>query len=98
MAPAKDTTVCTVSLGCINYSFVDIFSRRLRSIGYDPNVNEVISIHAKSDNKVLATIDSVIICEANVVISAVSTHVTKAKNPEISCVIPVADGNRWFRS
>ncbi|MFY9404992.1 MAG: nucleotide sugar dehydrogenase, partial [Candidatus Methanoculleus thermohydrogenotrophicum] len=87
----KDTTVCVVGLGYVGYPLADAFSRHLRTIGYDLDTKKIARINAEPGNKVLATTDPARIREADVVIIAVPTPVTKAKDPDISYVVSAAE-------
>ena len=86
----KDTIVCVVGLGYVGYPLADAFSRHLRTIGYDLDAKKIDRINAEPGNKVIATTDPAMIREADVVIIAVPTPVTKAKDPDISYVASAA--------
>ncbi|PKL61216.1 MAG: nucleotide sugar dehydrogenase [Methanomicrobiales archaeon HGW-Methanomicrobiales-2] len=88
---AKGTTVCVVGLGYVGYPLADAFSRHLTTIGYDLDTKKIARINAEPGNKVLATTDPARIREADVVIIAVPTPVTKAKDPDISYVVSAAE-------
>ena len=87
----KDTTVCVVGLGYVGYPLADAFSRHLRTIGYDINAEKIARINDEPGNKVIATTDPALIREADVVIIAVPTPVTKAKDPDIFYVVSAAE-------
>jgi UDP-N-acetyl-D-galactosamine dehydrogenase len=87
----KDTTVCVVGLGYVGYPLADAFSRHVKTIGYDLDANKIARINAEPGNNVLATTDPARIAEADVVIIAVPTPVTKAKDPDISYVVSAAE-------
>ncbi len=86
----NDTSVCVVGLGYVGYPLADAFSRHLRTIGYDLDAKKIDRINAEPGNKVIATTDPAMIREADVVIIAVPTPVTKAKDPDISYVVSAA--------
>ena len=88
--PLNDTIVCVVGLGYVGYPLADAFSRHLRTIGYDINAEKIARINAEPGNRVIATTDPARIREADVVIIAVPTPVTKAKDPDISYVVSAA--------
>ncbi|MDK2916229.1 MAG: UDP-N-acetyl-D-glucosamine/UDP-N-acetyl-D-galactosamine dehydrogenase [Euryarchaeota archaeon] len=88
---AKGITVCVVGLGYVGYPLADAFSRHLTTIGYDLDMEKIAGINAKPGNQVLATTDPARIREADVVIIAVPTPVTKAKDPDISYVVSAAE-------
>jgi UDP-N-acetyl-D-galactosamine dehydrogenase len=87
----QNTTVCVVGLGYVGYPLADAFSRHLRTIGYDLDTKKIARINAEPGNNVLATTDPARIREADVVIIAVPTPVTKAKDPDISYVVSAAE-------
>ena len=85
------TTVCVVGLGYVGYPLADAFSRHLKTIGYDLDAKKINRINAEPGNNVVATADPARIREADVVIIAVPTPVTKAKDPDISYVVSAAE-------
>ncbi len=87
----KSITVCVVGLGYVGYPLADAFSRHLKVIGYDLDASKVAEINEMPGNKILATMNSSMIREADVVIIAVPTPVTKAKDPDISYVVSAAE-------
>jgi len=86
----QNTTVCIVGLGYVGYPLADAFSRHVRTIGYDLDGEKIAHIVAEKANKILATTDPTMIKEADVIIIAVPTPVTKAKDPDISYVVSAA--------
>ena len=89
--PLNDTIVCVVGLGYVGYPLADAFSRHVKTIGYDIDEDKIARINAAPGNKVIATTDPARIREADVVIIAVPTPVTKAKDPDISYIISAAE-------
>lgn len=87
----KDKTVCVVGLGYVGLPLAEAFSRHLRTIGYDLDTKKIARINAGPDNKVIATTDPAMIREADVIIIAVPTPVTKAKDPDISYIVSAAE-------
>ncbi len=87
----KDTTVCVVGLGYVGYPLANAFARHLRTIGYDVNAEKIARINDEPGNRVIVTTDPALIREADVVIIAVPTPVTKAKDPDISYVVSAAE-------
>ncbi|KDE54384.1 nucleotide sugar dehydrogenase [Methanoculleus sp. MH98A] len=87
----KNTTVCVVGLGYVGYPLADAFSRHLKTIGYDLDAEKIARINAEPGNRVTATTDPALIREADVVIIAVPTPVTKTKDPDISYVVSAAE-------
>jgi len=89
-ASITNSSVCVVDLGYVSYPLANAFSQHFRTIGYDLDVNKVAEIDAKPGHKVLATTEPDRIAEADVVIIAIPTPVTKAKDPDISYVVSTA--------
>jgi len=87
----KDKTVCVVGLGYVGLPLAEAFSQHLRTIGYDLDAKKIARINAGPGNKVIATMDPAMIHEADVVIIAVPTPVTKAKDPDISYIVSAAE-------
>ncbi len=87
----KDTTVCVVGLGYVGYPLANAFARHLRTIGYDVNAEKIERINTEPGNKLIATADPAMIREADVVIVAVPTPLTKARDPDISYVVSAAE-------
>ncbi|RQD82473.1 MAG: nucleotide sugar dehydrogenase, partial [Methanocalculus sp. MSAO_Arc2] len=84
-------TVCIVGLGYVGYPLASAFAEKIRTIGYDIDGMKIASINAKPGNQILATIDPARIREADVVIIAVPTPVTKAKDPDLSYVVSAGE-------
>jgi UDP-N-acetyl-D-galactosamine dehydrogenase len=87
----NDTIVCVVGLGYVGHPLADAFSRHVKTIGYDIDEGKIARINAVPGNRVIATTDPARIREADVVIIAVPTPVTKAKDPDISYIISAAE-------
>jgi len=67
------------------------FSEHIRTIGYRRNQKEVDKLNAKKGNRIEATTDPARIKEADFVIIAVPTPVTKAKDPDMEPVISASE-------
>jgi UDPglucose 6-dehydrogenase/UDP-N-acetyl-D-galactosamine dehydrogenase len=67
------------------------FSEHIRTIGYRRNKKEVDKLNAKKGNRIEATSDPARIKEADFVIIAVPTPVTKAKDPDMEPVISASE-------
>jgi UDPglucose 6-dehydrogenase/UDP-N-acetyl-D-galactosamine dehydrogenase len=80
-------TVCIVGLGYVGLPLAQDFSQRIRTIGYRRNKKKVDELNATPDNRIEATTDPRKIKEADFVIVAVPTPVTKAKDPDLEPVI-----------
>ena len=87
----KDKTVCVVGLGYVGLPLAEAFSQHLKTIGYDLDTKKIARINAGPDNKVIATTDPTMIREVDVIIIAVPTPVTKAKDPDISYIVSAAE-------
>ena len=88
MVPESITgkTVCVVGLGYVGLPLAEAFSRHLRTIGYRRNQKTIDELNAAPGNKIEATTNPAKIKEADFVIIAVPTPVTKAKDPDIEPV------------
>ncbi len=82
----KNKTVCVVGLGYVGLPLAEAFSRHLRTIGYRRNQKAIDELNATPGNKIKATTDPSKIKQADFVIIAVPTPVTKAKDPDLGPV------------
>jgi UDPglucose 6-dehydrogenase/UDP-N-acetyl-D-galactosamine dehydrogenase len=82
-----DKTVCVVGLGYVGFPLAEAFSSHLRTIGYDIDQSKIARISSTPGNRIEATNDPGRIREADFVIIAVPTPVTRAKDPDL---VPVA--------
>ena len=80
-----DKTVCFVGLGYVGLPLTEAFSKHLRTIGCRRNQKAVDELNATSGNKIEATTDPSMIKQADFVIIAVPTPVTK--DPDLEPVI-----------
>jgi len=85
------TTVCVVGLGYVGYPLACAFAEKIRTIGYDVDAKKIAKIDETPGNRIEATTDPAKIREADYVIIAVPTPVTKAKDPDISYVRSTAE-------
>lgn len=81
-----DKTVCVVGLGYVGLPLAEAFSEHLRTIGYRRDQKKVDELNATEGNRIEATTDPALIKEADFVIIAVPTPVTKAKDPDLEPV------------
>jgi UDPglucose 6-dehydrogenase/UDP-N-acetyl-D-galactosamine dehydrogenase len=81
--------VCIVGLGYVGLPLAEAFSRHIRVIGYDVDAAEVAELSDK-DGSIEFTTDASQIKQADFVIIAVPTPVTKAKDPDLSYVMSAA--------
>jgi len=84
-------TVCIVGLGYVGLPLAQDFSEHIRTIGYRRDQKKVDELNKKPGNKIEATTDPKKIKEADFVIIAVPTPVTKAKDPDLGPVISSAE-------
>jgi len=87
----KEKTVCIIGLGYVGLPLAEDFSRHIRTIGFRRNQKSVDEINSISGNKIEATTDPKRIKEADFVIIAVPTPVTKAKDPDLEPVISASE-------
>ena len=93
MAPKKrlNKTVCVVGLGYVGLPLAEAFSEHLRTIGYRRNQQKVDELNVVPGNTIEATTNPAKIREADFVIIAVPTPVTKAKDPDLEPVISATE-------
>ncbi len=84
-------TVCVVGLGYVGLPLAEDFSRHLRTIGYRRDQKKVDELNASKGNNIEATTDPAMIRQADFVIIAVPTPVTKAKDPDLEPVETAAE-------
>jgi UDP-N-acetyl-D-glucosamine/UDP-N-acetyl-D-galactosamine dehydrogenase len=80
-------TVCIIGLGYVGLPLAEDFSRHIRTIGYRRDRKKVDELNKKPGNRIEATTDPSRIKEADFVIIAVPTPVTKVKDPDLEPVI-----------
>ena len=81
--------VCIVGLGYVGLPLAEAFSRHIRVIGYDVDKAKVAELNM-GEGGIEFTTDASQIKEADFVIIAVPTPVTKAKDPDLSYVMSAA--------
>jgi len=84
-------TVCIIGLGYVGLPLAEDFSRHLRTIGYRRDLKKVDELNKMPGNRIEATTDPRRIKEADFVIIAVPTPVTKAKDPDLEPVISASE-------
>ncbi|MBA1343514.1 MAG: UDP-N-acetyl-D-mannosamine dehydrogenase [ANME-2 cluster archaeon] len=84
-----NATVCIVGLGYVGLPLAEAFSRHIRVIGYDVDEAKVAELIDKGVGMEFTT-DASQIKQADFVIIAVPTPVTKAKDPDLSYVMSAA--------
>jgi UDPglucose 6-dehydrogenase/UDP-N-acetyl-D-galactosamine dehydrogenase len=84
----KNKTVCVVGLGYVGLPLAEAFSKHMKMIGYRRNQNAIDELNATPGNKIEATTDPSRIKQADFVIIAVPTPVTRAKDPDMEPLNP----------
>ena len=88
----KDKIVCIVGLGYVGQPLAEMFSKSLRVIGFDIDDAKVRELNENnSNNNIIYTSDVSLIEQADFVIIAVPTPVTKSKEPDLSYVKSAAE-------
>ena len=82
----KDLTVCIVGLGYVGMPLAEAFAKHVSIIGFDINEKKVLALQQQYPDLHLVSEPS-FIKEADVVIIAVPTPVTKSKEPDLTPVI-----------
>jgi len=84
----KTKTVCVVGLGYVGLPLAKAFSRHLKVIGYDVDEEKVKELNGENEEEenLRFTMDESKIGEADFVLIAVPTPVTKFKEPDLSFV------------
>ncbi len=80
-------TVCVVGLGYVGLPLAKDFSRHLRTIGFRRDPEQVDALNRTPGNRIEATTDPARIREADFVVIAVPTPVTKGKDPDLEPII-----------
>lgn len=83
--------MCVIGLGYVGLPLAEDFSRHLRTIGYRRDQKKVDELNTMPENRIEATTDPRRIKEADFVIIAVPTPVTKAKDPDLEPVISASE-------
>ncbi len=83
--------MCIVGLGYVGLPLAEDFSRHIRTIGYRRDQKKVDELNDIPGNRIDATTNPRRIREADFVIIAVPTPVTKAKDPDLEPVISAAE-------
>jgi len=80
----NETVVCIVGLGYVGLPLADAFSKNLRVIGFDIDDTRIRKLRKNnSKNNINFTTDPSVINQADFVIIAVPTPVTKSKEPDL---------------
>ena len=84
-------TVCVVGLGYVGLPLAEDFSSHIRTIGYRRDQKKVDELNNSPGNRIRVTTDTQRIQEADFVILAVPTPVTRAKDPDREPVITASE-------
>jgi UDP-N-acetyl-D-glucosamine/UDP-N-acetyl-D-galactosamine dehydrogenase len=84
-------TVCVIGLGYVGLPLAEDFSHHLRTIGFRRDQKKVEELNDVPRNRIEATTDPRKIKEADFVIIAVPTPVTRAKDPDLEPVITASE-------
>ena len=82
-----DKTVCVVGLGYVGLPLAEAFAAHLRTIGFRRDQKKVDEPNGTPGNRIEATTDPSKIREADFVIIAVPTPVTRSKDPDFEPVV-----------
>ena len=83
----EDKTVCIAGLGYVGLPLALAFSRHLPTIGFDVDAGKIRELSQANDNPGIAFTDNPEeIGNADFVIIAVPTPVTKSKDPDLSYI------------
>ncbi|MGB7532901.1 MAG: nucleotide sugar dehydrogenase [Halobacteriota archaeon] len=82
----KDKMVCVVGLGYVGLPLAEAFSKYLKTIGFDIDRAKIKKLNENNEDNLLCSADPSLIKQADFVIIAVPTPVTKSKEPDLSYV------------
>lgn len=82
----KEKTVCISGLGYVGLPLAESFSKHLKTIGFDIDLKKIEELQKNGDQDIIFTTNSPMIKEADFVIIAVPTPLTKSKEPDLSFV------------
>ncbi len=83
-------TVCVVGLGYVGYPLAEVFSRHVKTIGFDIDERKIRAIR-EGGSAIIATSDPSLIRDADVIMICVPTPVTGTKEPDLSFVRSAAE-------
>ncbi len=87
----KDKTVCVAGMGYVGLPLAEAFSKHLRAIGYDVDVDKIKKLSQNNEDNIGFTADPSMINHADFVLICVPTPVTKSKEPNLSYVKSAAE-------
>jgi UDPglucose 6-dehydrogenase/UDP-N-acetyl-D-galactosamine dehydrogenase len=86
----NDVVVCVIGLGYVGMPLVEAFAKHVRVIGFDINEKKIKTLKEEYPSLELTT-DPKHIKQADVVIIAVPTPVTKSKEPDLRMIISASE-------
>ena len=86
-----DKTVCVVGLGYVGLPLAEAFAAHMRTIGFRRDQAKVDELNGTPGNRIEATTDPAAIREADFVIIAVPTPVTRSKDPDFEPVVSASE-------
>lgn len=87
----EDKTVCVVGLGYVGQPLTEAFSKHIKAIGFDIDLDKVNRINSNNGDKYHCTSDPSSIRQADFVLICVPTPVTKHKEPDLCPVKSAAE-------
>ena len=90
----KNKTVCVVGLGYVGLPLAKAFSKYLKTIGFDIDRAKTQELNENSNANLICSSDPSLIEQADFVIIAVPTPVTKSKEPDLFYVKSAAEISR----
>ncbi|MGB9980299.1 nucleotide sugar dehydrogenase [Methanobacterium sp.] len=82
----KNKIVCVAGLGYVGLPLAESYSKHLKTIGFDIDSNKINNLKETGDKNIIYTDDPSLIKEADYIIIAVPTPLTKSKEPDLSYV------------
>jgi UDPglucose 6-dehydrogenase/UDP-N-acetyl-D-galactosamine dehydrogenase len=82
----KDKTVCIVGLGYVGLPLAESFSKYIKTIGFDVDLKKIEELKKNGNEDIIYSDDPSLIIEADFVIIAVPTPLTKSKQPDLNYV------------
>lgn len=86
-----EKTICVAGLGYVGLPLAESFSKHIKTIGFDIDSVKINGLKKTSHHDIVYTDDPKMIKEADFVIMAVPTPLTKSKEPDLSYVKSVAE-------
>ena len=87
----KNKTVCVVGLGYVGLPLANAFSKHVKTIGFDIDRAKIQELNENNNANLICSSDPSSIEQADIVIIAVPTPVTKSKEPDLFYVKSAAE-------